>query len=191
MKNIKKYLIPIFVAVVGLSVWYFMGNQQFGGTTFSTDSPVYTVDQFRNYTFFSTSTAQTNFGTTTTATSTNITTWTDPNGRIDYGYFVIAGAKRLTFYFQRDAGTGANTGSTVFRVQATTVPSPVEADWFYLGDIVSATSTNAYTVAMFPLPATTTSQVSADIADKSLYAVRCIAVETTDGEHECQASADW
>ena len=72
------------------------------------------------YRFFASSTPNatpTLFSTTTTSTSTNITQWTDGNGRVDNGYLVVKGAKNVTFWFSRAVTTDNTVGSTTFRVE--------------------------------------------------------------------------
>ena len=150
---------------------------------------------FKTYQFFATSTAQIAYGTTTNATSTAITTWFNGAGVMDRGYFVVAGAKKVTFYFQRDAGTGPNEGSTRYRVQVARTVSPTESDWFYYNKLVQnlATSTEITTLAIETIGPAATSTVidSMQLENDGFYAVRCIVIETTDGEHECAASATW
>lgn len=141
------------------------------------------------YTFFATSTNQSLYSTSTTATSTNITPWFNVRGEYDDGKFVIAGANRVSFSFYRDAGTGGNGGSTRFRVQATFKTNPSESDWFYVTDWQSATSSAS--LSDIVAVATSSYQVSLDLAEDAWYAVRCIAVETTDGFHSCSATASW
>lgn len=146
---------------------------------------------FKDYTFFATTTTQTIFATSTTATSTAITAWFNSNGERDNGSFVVAGAKNVTFYFKRGdtLGTG-NTGSHAFRPQFTPKINPTEADWYYFNDWISATSTDLYSTTI-SLTGTSTSQVGMDMVGRSFYAVRCIAVETTDGDFQCSATAQY
>lgn len=142
---------------------------------------------YREYTFFATSTAQTNFATTTTAISTNILPWTTSEGTIDTGAFVIAGAEEVTFYFQRGGVTNPNLGKTVFDVD-------VSADgvtWHdynrLIGNDVAATATTTHTISA----ATSTAIFGLDLTNNAFYAVRCVVTETTDGEHSCRAAAVW
>jgi hypothetical protein len=191
MKTLK--LIPMIVigAILLFAGMFFMGSLQraFGDVT--SEMRTVTPDTYRYYTFFATSTAQTNFATTTTATSTNINQWTNSSGVIDKGYFVIAGAKKVTMYFSRDAGTGGNAGSTNFKVQS----SPDGTTWYDFTRLVQATSTsvsNAVEQSTATISAaTTTLQYGLDLDYDSTFAVRCIVVETTDGSHSCAASATY
>ncbi len=123
--------------------------------------------------------------TTTTATSTNLT-----GGG---GHFVVAGAKKIALTLARGGATSANTGTTVFRVQGTKDPSLATANWFYVTDIESSTSTATYTsdLALAVTAATTTYHVALDMTNRPLFAIRVVAVETTDGEHTASAVAEF
>lgn len=189
----------ITIALLGLGVLVgailFSGVTAFGNVTSDTASG--RVSGYQEYTFFATTTNQVYFATTTTATSTYITPWTDANGRIDKGYFVVAGAKRATAVFSRGDSNGqGNAGSTLFKIQVTTSPNPSESDWQNYSKLISnVTNTNSQTLTRVAnasiAAATSTTVVGIDLSSDSFYAIRCIAVETTDGEHFCKASADW
>lgn len=142
------------------------------------------------YTFFATSTNQNTSGiysTTTTATSTNITAYFDSNGRLDSGYMVIEGAERVGLLCERgDKLGGGNTGSTACRYQVSNDLS----NWFYFGDLVSATSTDTVG-ATISIVGTTTAPTAMDTQYATWRYLRCIVVETTDGSHECRAIASW
>lgn len=143
------------------------------------------------YQFFATSTTQTFFATTTTATSTSILPWTDSAGRIDNGYFVVAGAKRVQVYFGRGDTTGqGNSGSTQYKIQVTGKVNPGASDWIDYQKLVQATSTSQQAYGLISA-ATSTITYSLDYSTNAFYAIRCIAVETTDGEHACAASANY
>lgn len=121
--------------------------------------------------------------TTTTATSTNIT-----GGG---GYMQINGAKKVTFYFSRgDTNGTGNTGNTNFRLQVTR-----DGDtWEYFNKLVQnlATSTDPTSLSSVTISAATSTVVaSMDLQYDTFYAVRCIAVETTDGQHTCKANAEF
>lgn len=172
----------------------FVSLNQFAGANVTTQQSS-TLGQYKEYTFFATSTVQVVLATTTNATSTNITPWFDTNGERDAGYFVVAGAKQVSFHFIRgDKLGGGNTGSTNFRVQYTTKSSPTESDWFYYNKLVQnlATSTAITTLSSITASAgTSTTFASLQVDADAVYAVRCIAIETTDGSHECAATAAW
>jgi len=170
-------------------------------------------ERYQDYTFFATSTsgylATTNtgvlYGTTTTATSTNINTWTDSNGRIDRGYFVIQGAEDVNVLFERSDYKGlggGNTGTTTFSVQVTDVPSPDEDDWYdypQLQEVKTSASSDTYFTRVGETTsgasdtndhnATSTALYSLDT--QGWYAMRCIVVEETDGVHQCRATAKY
>lgn len=177
-----------FLMAVGLLA--FGLHTAFGNVTEDAPTP---VSGFREYTFFASSTSQTNFATTTSATSTNITQWTDSNGRVDKGYFVVAGARDVTLYFQRGDTTGqGNTGSTVYKIQT----SPDGTDWYDYPSLRKATTTNSsidgfYTTVSSATIGAATSTDLYKMVDLGWFAIRCIVVETTNGEHSCRATAQW
>lgn len=151
-------------------------------------------NSFEKYTFFATSTnqvAEYSFGTSTNATSTNITQWVDSNGRVDKGYFVIAGAKKVEFYFGRGATTTQNDGTVGYRVQVT----PDGSNWYDFSKLVLSTTTTKTTYSkVFQQTGTTTVPVALDLQDDSFYAVRCIAnylYASTDGKIFCSATAQF
>lgn len=150
-------------------------------------------DSYKEYRFFATSTTQTFFATTTTATSTNILPWFTTDGVRDNGQFVIAGAKEVLVFFGRGDTTGqGNTGTTTFKIQT----SPDGTDWYDYPRLQAATTTLASADARFStvstagIAAATTTDVF-KLTDLGWYSIRCIVVETTDGEHSCSASATW
>lgn len=128
-----------------------------------------------NFTFFT--------ATTTTATSTS-----DGGGG-----FVIAGAKHVNLYVSRGDTTGqGNSGSSIFRFQVT----PDGTNWYYYTDLRNITS-ESFTSAAFDTrvgsstiaAATSTSIYSMDTL--GWFAIRCIVIEATDGEHTCKARAEF
>ncbi len=165
------------------------------------------VNTFVNYRFFATSTTQSFFATTTSATSTNLTAWFDSSGIRDNGSLVIKGAKKVTMYFQRGASDSnyqtGNVGTTTFSVQV----SPDGSTWYDFNKLLPAFATTtlvssnvSYTrfvtipslLAENPqLVATSTGIFSLDLTNTAWYAIRCIVIETTDGEHSCRASVSW
>ena len=144
---------------------------------------------FTNYEFFDTSSSTTipyALGTTTSATSTDVT-YIDSSGRVDNGYMVIGAAEEVSVYFGRSTG-GGNSGTSTFRIQI----SDDGSNWYDYNKLISnVTNTNAQTVtrvASVALTGTSTAMVSLD-PDDAIYAIRCIVVEATDGTHRCRASA--
>src|SRR3990167_9153192 len=107
-------VLGVFAVLIGLVYFASTSNAHI-----TKDVPTVTPNTFRTFTFFASSTTQTNYATTTTATSTSITQYFDSNGTLDKGYFVIAGAKKVEVYFQRGEaggiGAGGNTGTTTFK----------------------------------------------------------------------------
>jgi hypothetical protein len=156
------------------------GNITFGNVTATN----FQDDKSEKYTFFATSTNQTVFGTTSTALSTSLSRWTDSNGRIDNGYMVVDGAKRVTFWFDREWGSG-NAGLSTFDVDVS-YDGVTWQDYAYL-----KSATTSATYATVPLAGTSTSVVSLDLVSNTFYAVRCNVTETTDGTHYCKALADY
>lgn len=160
--------------------------QTFGGYV-ETEAPG-SADYFREYNFFASSTDPTAISTTTTATSTNVFTRFDSSGRIDDGAFNIAGAKEVIIYFQRGDTSGqGNSGSSRFRIQV----SPDGSTWLDYNSLrqVMATSTTATNrIGSFTISAASSTDMF--LMDASAFLkIRCIVVETTDGEHSCAATA--
>lgn len=150
---------------------------------------------FRTYEFFATTTANgtapSGYSTTTSATSTLVNSWIDENGRVVNGVFRVAGAKKVTFFFSRSAPTGTNSGSSIFNVEVTNDGST----WTrYNKLITNVTNTNAQNVTRaetVTISAATSTVIATMDPDDSVYAIRCIAVEATDGYHRCSAAATF
>lgn len=181
MKIIAKPIIfasicfTMFVTITAL-IWY-ATNTTFAAQTF--DRSTNNVNHFKDFTFFT--------ATTTTATSTNDIAVNDPTQKgMD-----IKGAKKVNLYFTRGGATGPNTGSTNFRIQV----SPDEgANWHYFNKLVQnlATSTDPTSLSSVTISAaTSTVIVSLDLRTDAFSRMRCIAVETTDGEHTCTATVEF
>src|SRR3990167_3621145 len=196
----KRYLLAA-IALLALGALGFLASLQLSKADVSSEAPSVTEGRFRTYSFFSTTTktAFNDFSATTTnATSTNIIQFSSNFG-VDKGYFVIAGAKKVTLFFQRGDTTGTgNTGTSTFRIQS----SPDGTNWYNFNKLKIASSTAqtaiTNTVGRVILSAaadfdtaTATIVASLDIENDSFYAIRCIVVEGTDGEHSCKASANW
>lgn len=152
-------------------------------------------EELKTYTFFATSTTQTYFATNTSATSTNIIDWFDSNGRRVDGKFVVAGAKRVTMLFGRGDQTGTgNTGSSQFMVEVT----PDGTNWFDFNRLITATNTFDGFTTQTILPtveigagSSSTILADLDLENTAIFAIRCIVIETTDGDHTCRATAVW
>lgn len=160
----------------------------FGSITKADPTPVGTI---RNFTFFASSTAQVFYATSTQATSTQINQYVDSNNFVDKGYFVIAGAKKVTLFFERGGATTTNNGESYFRVQT----SKDGTDWDDYGKLMLATTTTTNLVSRVNINAsvsTTTAFMNTDFG--SFYAIRCITHQRTDlidGRAWCNASATW
>ncbi len=152
-------------------------------------------DTYEIYQFFATSTAQIlAAATTTTATSSNITSWVDTNGRIDNGTVNIKGAKKATFYFSRgELFGGGNTGNTAFRVQVT----PDGTNWYFWNKwMENATSTingtaTSQSTGVFTLVGTSTVAATMVLDNDSFQAARLIINETTDGSHTAKVITQY
>lgn len=174
-----------------------LGAKDISNGTDSFETSLGGQDSLLTYTFFSTSTTQTSFSTSTNATSTEIEAYTNSNGRIVDGKFVVAGAKRVLMYFGRgDVNGTGNAGTSNFRVQI----SPDGTNWHdYNRLIITGTTTRSGitdgNTAILPsvdiTNATSTVTAALDMVNHAIYAIRCIVLETTDGDHSCRASADW
>lgn len=146
-------------------------------------------DEFRSYQFFASSTAITITATTTTATSTNIVPYFSASGRYDDGTLDMRGAKKVNILFTRGDTSGqGNSGSSQFRVQV----MGDGINWVDYNDLrqSAATSTTAINrVGIVTIAGTTTSIYSMETL--GFQKLRCIVIETTDGEHTCTASAQY
>ena len=204
MKTLKNQYI-MFLGSVILAGIMFLGlmsyiKSAYGGVTNTIPTQ---SKSFENYTFFASSTNQVaaySFATTSNATSTGITKWTDNNGRIDNGYFVIAGARRVDFYFGRGATTTQNVAVVKYRVQVTPVASPTEDDWYNFNKLVISTTTPKLTVGSFTqTTGTTTALFGLDLQDDGFYAARCVVNYASgaspagdgDGTIFCSATATY
>ena len=140
-----------------------------------------------DYRFFSTSTDQVIFSTSTTANSSAINAWYDANGRKDAGYFVVEGAEKVNFVFQREGKFG-NAGSSVFDVDI----SYDGSTWYDFPQLypIGATTTPTH-FGSATLSGTSSAAYAADLRFFAPYAIRCNVTETTDGEHFCKAVATY
>ncbi|UPJ35853.1 hypothetical protein IVB45_02235 [Bradyrhizobium sp. 4] len=130
------------------------------------------VNSYQNFTFFS--------ATTTNATSTNLA----GSG----GWFNIAGAKKVEIIVSRGGRVQPNLGLSRFRIQVTNDAGTTWNDFNRLiGSDVSATATSSITINA----ATSTVVVALDLRTDTFQGIRCIVLETTDGEHTCSASANF
>lgn len=188
--NKKKWIGLTFLAlVVGIVGFLLLDKTTFAGITSETPSP---QGSFRNFTFFASSTVQTDFSTSTAATSTDIVPYFTTSFGKDYGYFVIANAKRVTVFFQRGDTSGQGNASTsTFWVET----SPDGITWYRSQNLISATSGARVDNAI--LNGTSTQLFSLDLVYNSVYAVRCMVLGAVLGDqtgkqsHQCRATADW
>ena len=191
----RNWILAASVLLVGLAILIVYSRLTLGSIT--KDDPVET-NRFQNYTFFATSTNQVvsngllNYATSTaSATSTSINSYTDSSGRVDNGYFVVKGAKRVEVYFGRGTASSTNNGSSFFFVQT----SPNGTDWYNFGKLILASTTNQTLLSNGNISvSTSTIQASLNLDFDSVYAIRCIVTQSAllvDGTNTCSASADW
>lgn len=169
------FILSLSVMVVVLAALFITGSVAYSGVN---GPPISTANAraLQPFTFFS--------ATTTTATST-----TDRSSGLS-----AKGLKRLTVVFSRGGATSPNTGSTLFRLQAS--PDAAATRWYDLGLWLSPTSTsqtfiNGQYGAALSLSGTTSQAVHVDLEDAAWVWIRCIAIETTDGEHSCEGVGDY
>lgn len=108
----------------------------------------------------------------------------------------VQGVKKATFYFQRGDTTGTgNSGSSLFHIEVSRTNSSSDADWIDFNKLVdNVTNTNGQNltrVGSASLSATSTKIYSMDLSNDNIQFVRCIAVETTDGEHTCRGEFEF
>lgn len=175
-------LITLLVVVSGLFGFYlFQENRALAGTFTTYEIPGFKPDNMSTlYTFLS--------ATTTTGNSTGITPAFDASGRYDDGSLGIAGASKVTLYFQRGDTTGqGNTGKSVFDIDVT----PDGTNWYdfnkLIGNDISSTATTTVTISA----ATSTVVYSMDLSKETYKAIRCNVTETTDGEHTCKGYVEY
>ena len=182
----NKYLKIGITTVIILGVGFLLRSYVFGEVSKDIQTP---TAVYQNYNFFASTTGQTNYATTTSATSTDITPYWTTDGRKDSGYLLIAGAEKVTFYFQRGDTTGqGNTGTSTFKVQV----SNDGTNWYDWNLLVTATTSTATTLASVSIEAaTSTIPASLNLDYATPYAVRCIVIETIDGEHSCKATVSY
>lgn len=182
-QTIKLSVVAILGAVIALTgvVFYFVSPTAQAAVNNLSASVVERLDintrpEIQRMSFF--------VATTTTATSTNTT----PSATVGTGAFTIAGADNVTFYFSRGGATGPNTGSTVFKVQVT----PDGTNWYDYNTLRlnAATSTISTLLSSVTVPAGTSTQI-VYMDTVGFLQARCIAVETTDGDHTCVATAEF
>ena len=173
----NKTLLAVLGVLLGVGVllaYFWAPLYSLASVTFTT--PTQPVNTYKNFTFFT--------ATTTTATSTNTT-----DGG---GYFIIAGAQRVTFYFSHGGTATTSTGGATYRVQTTRDGT----NWDYFNHLIDQSVSSTATSSVTTQGATTTAVASMDLTKDTFFAVRCISTEATpaqgvDGEQTCQASADF
>lgn len=199
----KKYLYIITGMAIATFAFFAVFNltkSVFASVTQNLPAP---VSGYQSYTFFATSTNAGSYmfadntslwqisTSTGNATSTNILSWTDVNGRIDNGAFYALGAQKVEFYFSTDATTTNPSSNVKWRVQG----SPDGTHWVDFPKLVLSTSTTKTTVsAIYWSGGTTTIPVALDLTDDSFQSYRCIVSFLSSGVDRsvyCAATARY
>lgn len=185
-QTFKTYRLPIILGAMFITLSLLI-NYQMAKATIATDVPTVTKDTYRVYEFFVASTSPfASLATTTNATSTNIIPFFDASGRLDNGYFVIAGAKKVSVFFSRTTDlVNGNLGTSTFQVQVT----PDGTTWYDFNKLQESTSTVER--QQYALEGTSTQRADADISIGTFFGMRCIVNEFTAGAHACKATANW
>lgn len=192
MKSLTQSKLSIALAFLGVVI-FAAGLFGYALNTAHASAPIVKTsaisDQYRAYQFFASTTAPTVVATTTSAVSTSIIPYFTTDGTYDDGSLDIRGAKKVNFFFSRGDTTGqGNSGSSAFSVQV----MGDGVNWVTYPDLkqLVATSTNALNrVSSVSLTGTTTVIYTMDTL--GFQKVRCVVVETTDGEHTCAASVQY
>ena len=113
----------------------------------------------------------------------------------------VQGAKKATFYFQRGDTTGqGNTGTSTFSIQVSRTNSATQSDWItynkLIDNVTNSISQNLTRVGSVAMGndmgnGTSTKIYSMDLQHDNIQFVRCIVVETTDGEHSCRGEFEF
>ena len=204
MITLKKYRVAgICIALLAMSLLLIMAKTSLGDVAYQQSGNANNQGLFKNYNFFATSTNQQQlngspfYATTTVATggaanqatSTNIVPWSNINGQIDNGTFVIAGASQVTLMCGREA-TSTNSGSNTCIYQVESSPNGTWQYFNQLTVVASSTQQSATTNLVTSLTVPTgTSTISGIMGNSSFFAVRCIVNVVTDGAALCSASA--
>lgn len=180
----KKYLLSILSVIAFIVI---VGTYE-AKAVITVNSPIPTKT-FNVIDFFASSTAQTNYATSTSATSTNIISYWDSNGRLDNGIAYINGANKATFYFGRAWDSTGNIGSSTFYVEVT----PDGTNWYPYNKLIQnlSTSTVATILPSVVVTGTSTTITSMDLQYDTFLGVRCKVVRTTDGAATCRVSISF
>lgn len=190
----KTTLWVVGVVFVVVAFGYLLQTQRAVGLT--TLQNMTRDSEYVTYTFFATTTSQATlnsygYATSTNATSTNIVSWTNTDSPYDIitGAFNVAGAKRVSVYFQRSSTIGvSNRGSSTFYIQVSNDGST----WIPYRRLLGATTSGitVHPVNKAVITGTSTDIYSLDLTN-AFKSIRCIAAVTYDGESTCKASAQF
>ncbi len=197
--NRKTLIIAAIAGLLAIVSMFFLIQKTTAALT--TDVPTVTVNTFRTYDFFASTSPATGLvsttilATSTSATSTSIASFLDSTyGRYVDGSFTIAGAKKVNVFFTRGgAFAAANTGTTTFSVQMKDSPS---GSWYNFNKLIQSTSTAQQATAVIGATApgdaaTSTLNYALDLTNENWYAMRCVTVTLVDGSASCEASASF
>lgn len=137
-------------------------------------------------------------------TSGSVSTQTNIQGRFDLFVAtttnatstpkVITGAKKVTLFVSRGDTTGTgNGGSEIMQIQ---VKDSGSGDWVTFNKLIdNVANTNAQTLTrvtnMSLAAGTSTKTYTMDLGYDAFDQIRCVRVETTDGEGTCSALVQW
>lgn len=199
-------IIGIIAVVLGvvmvLSIVLVASIQQAHGSLLD-DEPAIS-NQFRAFNLFASSTVESVIATSTNATSTNLTAYSDSQGRIIDGSADVRGAKHIDVYATR-GGTfaAANTGTSTYSIQGTSG----DGIWYYVNRLLTSTSSPTASPGLVNgvlqsdpnlanLPtigatapgnaATSTLHLIVDPTSLNYRALRCVSTRLVDGANSCQ-----
>ena len=171
----KKIGIALLIVGIGLAGWIYFNQQEdsLGGVVAITRIVNKPIGYSEYYNLFPSAT-------TTSATSSDSVTGD--------GVVKVAGAKKVMVFFSRGGATGPNTGNTRFKIQGT----PDGTNWYDYSKLVLATSTSETTQSVVNIAAST-STVAASLKNQfdTWQLIRCVVVETTDGDHQCLVYVEY
>lgn len=115
--------------------------------------------------------------TTTNATSTAIN---------------VAGAKKVSLFFSRGDTTGTgNTGASTFRVWVSGDDSNYVIYNKLIENFENTKTEDITRVATSTLTGTSTKTLSMDLSTNGFLGIKCVVVETTDGNHTCKVLVEY
>ena len=101
---------------------------------------------------------------------------------------VVAGAKRITWFFTRADHT---SGSTVFDVNVSLNGTTYVDFNMLVSNLANTNGQNLTRVASVTLASNTTESYSMELEHGGYYSLQVTATETTDGTHTAQCLIEW